>query len=139
MNSPRREARDAAPASAADPGAGRRDAGFARERRLRRGADFQRVMKTGRTRADGRLRVWIAPNGGDDCRLGVTVGRKHGGAVRRNRIKRLLREAFRLLRAELPPGYDIVCSPRAGVRAGLPDFQRSLLTLLHGCIGRPPC
>jgi ribonuclease P protein component len=45
-------------------------------------------------------------------RLGVSVSKDHGGAVRRNKLKRLLREAFRLERERLPRGLDVVLIPR---------------------------
>ena len=59
-------------------------------------------------------------------RLGLIVGRRFGNAVRRNRAKRILREAFRLSRADLPVGLDILCSPRAGVELELQECMRSL-------------
>jgi len=63
-------------------------------------------------------------------RLGLSVGRKHGGAVRRNRIKRLLREAFRLERPTLPIGLDLVVVPRAGATWTLENSRTSLVAAI---------
>ena len=62
------------------------------------------------------LVLFACPNGLSFARLGVSVGSKHGNAVRRNRIKRVLRAAFRLSRHLLPPGNDYVLVPKRGRR-----------------------
>lgn len=85
---------------------------FPRRMRLVRGADFQRAYRQG-SRARGDLLLVVAhPNGLDHPRLGLSVGKaiwKH--AVRRNRLRRLFREAFRLEQHALPAGYDLVLVP----------------------------
>ena len=102
---------------------------FGRQLRVLKRPDFERVLKEGRRGTDQRLTVWALPNGLPHPRLGLVVGRKYGGAVRRNRAKRLLREAFRLQQHELPAGFDLVCSPRPGVDLDLPGTMESLLHL----------
>lgn len=97
--------------------------------RLRRTADFERAIHDGVRLLDERMTLWALPNGTAQTRFGMMVGRRHGGAVRRNRIKRLLREAFRLTRPGLPTGLDLVCAPRAGTAATLAGFQESLQRL----------
>jgi ribonuclease P protein component len=62
------------------------------------------------------LVVFWSANGLQTARLGVSVGKKHGNAVRRNRIKRVFRAAFRQCRRLLPAGRDYVLVPRMGVK-----------------------
>ncbi len=102
---------------------------FGRHLRILRQADFQRIMKDGLRITDSRLSLWALPNDLPHPRLGLTVGRRHGGAVQRNRTKRLLREAFRLRQHELPAGLDLVCAPRAGGQLDLDGCTDSLCRL----------
>ncbi|REK18676.1 MAG: ribonuclease P protein component [Planctomycetota bacterium] len=95
---------------------------------LRKSADFDRVYRQRCSASDGTLLVYVASNELSHQRLGLSVSRKHGGAVVRNRWKRLLREAFRLSRTELPEAIDIVAIPRGG-EPQLESLQKSIVQL----------
>jgi ribonuclease P protein component len=105
------------------------DASFPRESRLRRQADFDRVYEGKAYAADDVLVVNGVPNGRDDSRLGLSVSRKVGNAVVRNRWKRLIREAFRAQRDKIPAGFDFVVRPRKGAVAGFDSVRASLVEL----------
>ena len=62
-------------------------------------------------------------------RVGFAVSSRVFNAVRRNRIKRMLREAFRLVYGDLPRGYDFVCVPRVGAVGTLSEYQEAIRTL----------
>jgi ribonuclease P protein component len=85
---------------------------FPRSARLLRRSDFVRVQGGGRRVHTPHFVILLAPHVGQ--RLGVTVGRRVGGAARRNRIKRLVREVFRLNRELFPTDCDIVLVARPG-------------------------
>jgi ribonuclease P protein component len=105
------------------------DATFGPARRVRRSVDFQRVYEARVTAADSVLLVFGLPNSGPETRLGLSVSRKVGNAVQRNRWKRLLREAFRLNRAALPPQCDLVVIPRRSEPPTLTEAGASLVRL----------
>lgn len=100
-----------------------------RRSRLRRRSDINAVFDNGKSVRD-RLATMIArPNDLPHTRTGVGISRRHGNAVRRNRIKRLCREAMRLSRNDLPAGWDFMILPRAGAKATLANLRKSVLTL----------
>jgi ribonuclease P protein component len=81
--------------------------------RIRSRSDFDRIFAARCSAADSRIRVHAQANALGYARLGLAVGRRYGNAIQRNRIKRLLREAFRHVRHHLPPAdYIIVPVPR---------------------------
>jgi ribonuclease P protein component len=96
-------------------------ASFSRELRVRDRRDFQRIGRVGRRAGSGLFVAFLAPLGPTarqavTSRLGVTVSRRVGNAVVRNRVKRQLREWFRHARSAMPEARDVVviARPAAG-------------------------
>jgi ribonuclease P protein component len=105
------------------------DQRFRHEQHLRRRADFARTYARRSTAADGWLLVFACPNDLPYTRIGASVSRKVGGAVVRNRWKRLIREAFRLNYRHMPAGVDLIVIPRSGSPPALADMETSLVRL----------
>jgi ribonuclease P protein component len=106
--------------------------------RLHGRSAFEHAYAHGTRLSDARLTVWAVLNELEYARLGLAVGRKYGHAVARNRIKRLIREAFRLTQHQLPPGLDLVCSPRLGRDMTLTQAVESLPALARRLAERLP-
>lgn len=89
-----------------------------KRRRLSRSGEFDRVYRDGSSHATRYLVLYAFPRkeeDREDVRLGVSVSRKVGGAVERNKVKRALREAFWALADTLPPRHDFVIVARAEI------------------------
>jgi len=107
--------------------------------RLKSRRAFDRVFREGMRVSDRHLTIVMARRGDDGpARLGIAVGRRYGCAAERNRIKRLIREAFRRLRHDLPPASDWVVLPRPGRGPTAAHVEASLRTLARRLAGPPP-
>ena len=97
------------------------------------------VRAGGKKESRGPLTVWALPNGLKHSRLGIGIGRHCGNAVRRNRVKRLLKETFRVLQNDFPTGYDWVISGRPHEPLALAEYQKLLSGIcvkLHSAWGK---
>jgi ribonuclease P protein component len=81
---------------------------FPKKKRLVSNRQFKAVLAHRRRFSNGLLTLYVAENNCGYSRLGVSVGKSHGNAVVRNRLKRLLREAFRQCQEQIPSGFDYV-------------------------------
>ena len=91
------------------------DHGFSKKERLLKRKEFQLVFDKGEKFGNNQLKIYALSNGNSVSRLGLVVGRKFGNSPRRNRFKRILREAYRLNKSLLNNGADIVVIPRPGL------------------------
>ena len=115
-----------------------------RRRRLSRSAEFERVYRQGRSKGNRFLVLYAFPREDDDAgpRLGLSVSRRVGGAVERNRVKRVLREAFWEEAERLPSGSDYVVVARPDARGlaereGTGGMRAALAELVDGLGGTP--
>lgn len=103
-----------------------------RELRLRENRCFQAVYRRGRSWADRRLALHVLRQPGAGKRFGFVVGKKLGGAVPRNRVRRLLRAGCRSLVDQVPAGVDVVIVARAAAaEASLAELTAELRSLLQ--------
>ena len=103
---------------------------FPRAHRLGGRAAFAAVYAAAAKQSRGPLAIYSKPNDLPHCRWGLSVSRRVGNAVRRNRVKRLLRESIRLLQHDFPRGYDIVIVVRPHEPLILAEYQKLLSALM---------
>jgi ribonuclease P protein component len=111
------------------------DYGLPPEHRVRHRNDFRNVFQFGTVDSDAVL-VVHALRSTDATRLGISVSRKTGNAVTRNRWKRLIREAFRLSYAQLPRNMCLIVRPRKGASPELHMIVNSLMRLSNRLAAR---
>jgi ribonuclease P protein component len=102
---------------------------FGHHEHLRKGSDFDATYRALLSARDSRLILHVRANGLTWSRLGFSVGGKFGNSVRRNRFRRICREAYRLHKHELPVGFDIIIRPAVNLDATLDEAAESLLKL----------
>ena len=107
-----------------------KDESFPKQFRLRTQSEFDAVYHNDVFAADTVLVIQANKNGFSYSRLGLSIGRKVGNAVQRNRWKRVIREAFRKRRNQLPVGLDIVVRPRKGAVCQSAAVAQSLQQLV---------
>lgn len=105
--------------------------GFRARHRLGLDADYKAAFANRLSKSRGPLIVFLNPNGLDEHRLGLSIGRRVGGAVIRVRLKRMIRESFRLDRPVYPlmaegRAFDVVVSARAHNPLPLNEYRRHL-------------
>ncbi len=101
-----------------------------RRNRLRRARDISRVRSHGTKVVTSPLVLFVAPGAADSPRVAVPVSRRFGSAVRRNRLRRRVREALRCQLSQLPSALDIVALPRQRAAGAAPEELATAVT--HG-------
>jgi ribonuclease P protein component len=103
---------------------------FPRAHRLSGKIAFAAVYAASTKQSRGPLAIYSKPNDLSHCRWGLSVSRRVGNAIRRNRVKRLLRESIRLLQHNFSGGYDVVIVVRPHDPLLLVDYQKILGDLM---------
>lgn len=107
---------------------------------LRKNFEFKIVYNKGRSLANKHLIMYIMKNNLDKNRLGISVSKKIGNSVMRNRVKRVIRESYRLIEQDIKKGYDIIFIARTsitGIKFNEASGSVKHLTRLHKLIGCP--
>ena len=92
--------------------------------RIKKQADFQRLFQKGKRAFSSSLTLLYVP--AQTMRMGISVGKKHGKSVQRNRIKRLVREAFRLNQDKMQGTYSFIILPKVNKEYSFRTFERDL-------------
>lgn len=112
---------------------------FTKEQRLRKRADFQACYTQGRRVQHQYFTLYLLERKEGKTRLGLTVSRKVGGAVLRNRIKRRVREIFRRSSVFPTEGYDVVFVAKKGcVELSYWELEQELTTTMRAALTTPP-
>jgi ribonuclease P protein component len=103
---------------------------FPRTHRLKGKETFAGVYDARVRETRGPITIYAKPNSVSHPRLGLSISRRVGTAPRRNRIKRLLRDSFRLMQHEFPRGYDWIIVARPHKPLALAEYQKILAALM---------
>jgi ribonuclease P protein component len=110
---------------------------FPKANRILKRGDFRRVYDEGRKIQARYFTAFVLPNSGEQARLGITATRKIGKAVRRNRARRLVREAFRKNKWLVKPGVDIVINVKQSLtEASYQDLEADFIAFLERMGGK---
>lgn len=96
--------------------------------RIKKQADFQRLFSKGKRAFSPSLTLLYRP--ADKMRMGISIGKKHGKSVQRNRIKRLLREAFRLTQHQMQGTYSCILVPKVKDEYSFKVFEQDLKCII---------
>lgn len=91
---------------------------------IKNNREFQNIYRKGKYAVSKSLTVYMLPNDLDYNRVGITASRNYGKSVKRNRIRRLIRESYRAVNENLRTGYDFVIVARKRNETELPDFRK---------------
>ncbi len=112
---------------------------FPKHFRIRSGRDFERIYARKQKASDSVMLVFADANGMTHPRIGMSISRRHGNSVVRHRLRRLLREAFRLEQHQLPVGLDLILIPGREARTATQQmFRESLVRLSRKLASRIP-
>lgn len=114
---------------------------FPRSRRLTSNKDFERIYALKCRASDVYLLIFAARNETGLNRIGLSVSRKHGNSVVRHRLRRLLKEAYRLAQHDIPEGLDLILIPQQGGEFDVQGLMESMKRLTHKLarrLQRPP-
>ena len=113
---------------------------FEKSIRIRKRSDFQRIQRSGRRFRQRDILALVLPSQGDECRYGLTVSRKVGNAVKRNRVKRLLREAIRHERHILDAAnacWDVVViAHQTSVAASAETLRKQVIVIMERIVAQ---
>ena len=106
---------------------------FKRTQGLKKDSDFRKVYKHGKSFANRNLVMYILDNKSDSTREGISVSKKVGNAINRNKIRRRIKESYRLnIDANVKYGYDIVFIARVAIKeADYKDIEKSMNHLIR--------
>lgn len=105
---------------------------FPRRRRIRSSLDFQRIYAKKIKAGNSILLLFASRNSLGTTRIGLSVSRRHGNSVVRHRLRRMLREAYRLEQHRLPEGLDLILIPgREAPQASMKEWRKAIVALVQ--------